>query len=453
MRMAPGPASATSGPRPLIAVFRRRLVPVCRFRRFVINALAKTVGGMEYASAVLNRSAFVTQRRWIFGMLAAAVSWSSLGSAPVLAQVRRLDDGLARTPPMGWNTWNKFACNVSERLIRETADAMVSSGMRDAGYRYVVIDDCWQVYRDTSGAIVADPQRFPSGIKALADYVHSKGLLFGIYTDAGRATCQGRPGTYRHEELDARTYAAWGVDYVKEDWCNAQGLKAPEQYQKFHDALVASGRPIVLSICEWGSNRPWEWAPGTGHLWRTTDDISDNWASMLYNYDLSAMHQDVAGPGGWNDPDMLEVGNGGMTGAEYRAHMALWAIAAAPLIAGNDVRTMSAETRDILTNREVVAVDQDSLGVQGWLAEQPSPGLQVWTKPLKDGARAVALLNRSGAEAEMSVDWNSIGLAPGRATVRDLWAQADRGAAQGSYAVRVPSHAVVMLKVTPVRPH
>ena len=395
----------------------------------------------------------MTQRRWAFTLLAAAATGSALVAAPLRAQTHRLDDGLARTPPMGWNTWNKFACNVSERLIRETADAIVASGMRDAGYRYVVIDDCWQVYRDTSGTIVADPQRFPGGMKALADYIHSKGLLFGIYTDAGTATCQGRPGTHDHEEQDARTYAAWGVDYVKEDWCNARGLTAAVQYRKFHDALVATGRPIVLSICEWGSNRPWDWAAGTGHLWRTTDDISDNWASMLYNYDLSAMHQNVAGPGGWNDPDMLEVGNGGMTDDEYRAHLALWAIAAAPLIAGNDVRTMSAATRDILTNREVLAVDQDSLGEQGWLAEQPAPGLQVWVKPLKDGSRAVALLNRTGAEAQMSVDWKAIGLTPGRATVRDLWAQADRGAFTASYGAAVPSHAVLMLKVTPVKGH
>ncbi len=329
----------------------------------------------------------MTQRRWALVIMATVFGCSTPSSAPVLAQVRRIDDGLARTPPMGWNTWNKFACNVSERLIRETADAIVSSGMSDAGYRYVVIDDCWQVYRDTAGTIVADPQRFPSGMKALADYIHSKGLLFGIYTDAGTATCQGRPGTLNHEEQDARTYAAWGVDYVKEDWCNARGLTAPAQYKKLHDALVATGRPIVLSICEWGSNRPWEWAAGTGHLWRTTDDIGDRWESMLINLDLSAIHQVVAGPGGWNDPDMLEVGNGGMTDDEYRAHFSLWAIAAAPLMAGNDVRTMSAATRDILTNREVLAVDQDSLGAQGWLAEQPSPGLQVWTKPLRDGSR------------------------------------------------------------------
>ena len=378
----------------------------------------------------------------------------ALASSPrgVAAQGTRLADGLARTPPMGFNTWNKFGCDVNDRLIRETADALVASGMRDAGYRYVVIDDCWQVARDSAGAIVADSQRFPLGMKALADYVHARGLLFGIYTDAGTRTCQGRPGTLDHEAQDAATYAAWGVDYVKEDWCNARGLTAPAQYRKFHEALVATGRPIVLSICEWGSNHPWEWAAGIGHLWRTTGDIEDTWASMLANLDASSSHQAVAGPGGWNDPDMLEVGNGGMTGDEYRAHFSLWAIVAAPLLAGNDLRTMSAETRDILTNREVIAVDQDSLGVEGWLASQAVPGLQVWVKPLQDGGRAVALLNRTGAAASITAPWDDLGLAPGAsATVRDLWAHADRGMHAGSWSASVPSHAVVMVKISPVR--
>jgi alpha-galactosidase len=380
-------------------------------------------------------------------LLALAALCAASGAA---AQVQRLDDGLARTPPMGWNSWNKFACHVDEQLIEQTADAMVSSGMRDAGYRYVVIDDCWQVYRDTSGTIVADPQLFPHGMKALADYVHAKGLKFGIYTDAGTNTCQGRPGTLHHEAQDARTYAAWGVDYVKEDWCHAQGLDAPTQYRLFHDALLATGRPIVLSICEWGSHHPWAWGPGIGHLWRTTGDIEDTWASMLTNADLSSLHQAVAGPGGWNDPDMLEVGNGGMTDAEYRAHFSLWAIMAAPLIAGNDLRTMSEATRAILTNREVIAVDQDSLGVQGWIAEQPSPGLQVWVKPLAGGARAVLLLNRTDAEAPMRADWSAVGLRAGRAKVRDLWAHEDRGTFTGSYTATVPSHAVALVTLSPL---
>jgi len=393
----------------------------------------------------------VIRQRLARGTALAASAFLFASIRPAAAQVHRLDDGLARTPPMGWNTWNKFGCDVSETLIEQTADALVSSGMRDAGYRYLVIDDCWQVARDSAGTIVPDPQRFPNGMKAVADYVHGKGLLFGIYTDAGTKTCQGRPGTFDHEVQDARTYASWGVDYVKEDWCNTRGLDAPTQYRKFHDALVATGRPIVLSICEWGSNQPWEWAAGIGHLWRTTGDIDDSWKSMLANLDASSVHQAVAGPGGWNDPDMLEVGNGGMTDDEYRAHLSLWAIVAAPLIAGNDVRTMSDATREILTNREVIAVDQDSLGVEGWMVRQTTPGLQVWAKPLAGGRRAVALLNRTDAAAAIAVEWQELGLARGvRARVRDLWVHAERGARSGGYEVKVPSHGVVLVTITPV---
>jgi len=373
----------------------------------------------------------------------------ALVAAPTAARAQRLDDGLARTPPMGFNTWNKFACNVSEDLLKGVADAMVSSGMRDAGYQYVVIDDCWQVSRDSAtGRIVPDPQRFPHGMRALADYVHSKGLKFGLYTDAGRRTCEGRPGSYRSYEIDARTYAEWGVDYTKVDWCYADSLTARTQYTEFRDALRAAGHPIVFSICEWGSNRPWEWAAGVGHLWRTTGDISDRWQSMLNVADASARHALVAGPGGWNDPDMLEVGNGGMTAVEYRTHFSLWAIMAAPLIAGNDIRTMSDTTRDILTNREVIAVDQDSLGAQGWLVAQPSPDLQVWMKPLRGGARAVALVNRTEAPAEIAVNWTAIGLRPGAAAVRDLWAHRDLGRHVSRFGAQVPPHGVVMVRVT-----
>jgi alpha-galactosidase len=361
------------------------------------------------------------------------------------------NNGLARTPPMGWNSWNHFGCNVSETLIRETADAMASSGMRDAGYRYLVIDDCWEVGRDTQGELVPDSARFSHGIKALADYVHSKGLKFGIYTDAGTKTCQGRPGTLGHEEQDARTFAAWGVDYVKEDWCNASGLVAKDQYRKFRDALASVGRPIVLSICEWGSNQPWEWAPELGNLWRTTDDISDDWNSMLSNLDQSAQHATVAGPGAWNDPDMLEVGNGGMTDAEYRAHFSLWAIQAAPLIAGNDVRTMSAATKTILMNPEVIAVDQDSLGAQGILVWSGPPDIQVWAKPMADGSRAVALLNRSNTPADITVYFRRTGLTADSVTIRDLWAHAERGIVGREFKTKVGGHDVVMLRATPVR--
>jgi len=360
-----------------------------------------------------------------------------------------IDTGVARTPPMGWNSWNHFGCDVSAQLIKETADAMAANGLRDAGYQYVVIDDCWQVARDARGRLVADTVRFPGGMKPLADYVHARGLKFGIYTDAGRQTCQGRPGTYGSEEVDARTFAEWGVDYVKEDWCYAAGLDAPTQYGKFRDALAKTGRPIVFSICEWGSAAPWDWAPATGNLWRTTTDVEDTWTSMLSNLDISGQHPSAARPGAWNDPDMLEVGNGGMTDDEYRAHFSLWAMMAAPLIAGNDVRTMTPATRDILTNREVIAVDQDSLGVQGALVSERAPELQVWMKPLRDGARAVVLLNRSGLQTVVSASWWRLRIA-GPARVRDLWGHADLGTFTDRFSATVPAHGVVMVRVTPV---
>ncbi|GAC1489760.1 MAG: hypothetical protein NVS1B5_14280 [Gemmatimonadaceae bacterium] len=371
-----------------------------------------------------------------------------MGGAP--ASRAALDNGLALTPPMGWNSWNHFGCNVSDSLIRQTADAMAASGMRDAGYRYLVIDDCWQVSRDRLGTIVADSVRFPHGIKALADYVHSRGLKFGIYTDAGTKTCQGRPGSYGYEDQDALTYAAWGVDYVKEDWCNASGLDAPTQYAKFRDALAKAGRPIVFSICEWGSNHPWDWAPRAGNLWRTTDDIEDRWTSMLANLDQSGQHSTVEKPGAWNDPDMLEIGNGGMTDDEYRAHLSLWAIVAAPLIAGNDVRAMSPATKAILLNPEVLAVDQDSLGKQGIIVWEPVPELQVWAKPLRDGSKAVALLNRSFKADTITAYFSRAGIRTDSAKVRDLWSHSEVGRFKGKYSTVVNPHSVIMLKLTPI---
>jgi len=368
---------------------------------------------------------------------------------------RMLDNGLARTPPMGWNSWNKFGCNVSDSLIRGVADAISGNGMREAGYQFVTIDDCWQVGRAPDGTIQADPVRFPHGMKALADYVHAKGLKFGIYTDAGRKTCEGRPGSYGYEVLDAKTYASWGVDYVKVDWCNAEGLDAPTQYAVVGKALAASGRKIVYSICEWGSNRPWEWAPPIGNLWRTTGDISDRWASVLSIVDLSAQYWHVARPGAWNDPDMLEVGNGGMTATEYRAHFSLWAMMAAPLIAGNDVRTMmdssdaASATRDILLNREVIAVDQDSLGVQGTIVQNWPSELQVWVKPLADGSRAVLLFNRASVSSNITAYWSRVGIRTRAARVRDLWAHTDSASVESKYTATVPSHGVVMLRVWP----
>jgi alpha-galactosidase len=353
---------------------------------------------------------------------------------------------LAQTPPMGWNSWNKFACDVSESLIREMTDAMVSSGLKAAGYQYVNIDDCWQVSRDAQGNIVADPTRFPSGIKALADYVHGKGLKLGVYTDAGRLTCQKRPGSLDHELQDAKTYASWGVDYVKVDWCHSEGLDPEVQYAKFRDALAQAGRPIVFSICNWGVKAPWRWGPKTGNLWRTTGDISDKYDSMsLIGFSQNGLEK-FAGPGHWNDPDMLEVGNGGMNRDEYRTHMALWALLAAPLLAGNDLRSMTAETKEMLTNAEVLAVDQDAKGVQGHRIWEEGP-LEIWTRPLAAQSQAVGLFNRSEADLKMTLDFKAIGFS-GPAKVRDLWEHKDIGTVQDSYTVEVPKHGVVLVKVS-----
>ena len=367
------------------------------------------------------------------------------------------DNGMARTPPMGWNSWNKFACDINEAKIRAVADSLVSSGMKDAGYQYVIIDDCWQVGRDAAGNIQPDPERFPAGIKALADYIHSKGLKFGIYSDTGIATCQGRPGSRGYEYQDARQYAAWGVDYLKYDWCNVATQDARSSYLLMADALAKSGRPIVFSICEWGSHQPWEWAHSVGgNLWRTTGDIWDHWEGtgnhgdwhgVLDILDAEANLYSHAGPGGWNDPDMLEVGNGGMTDAQYRAHFSLWAMLAAPLIAGNDVSHMDAVTHEILTNAEVIAVDQDILGQQGRRVVK-GDGFDVWARPLSDGGRAVILLNRSTVSLTISADWVKLGYPAGaRLQVRDLWQHKDMGAFSDHYSIAVPAQSAVMIRL------
>ncbi len=379
------------------------------------------------------------------------------------AQERSVSAGLALTPPMGWNTWNKFGCNVSDELVRGMADAMVKSGMKDAGYQYVVIDDCWQVSRDEHANIVPDTQRFPNGIKAVADYVHSLGLKFGIYSDAGSKTCAGRPGGLGHEYQDALMYASWGVDYLKYDWCHTTTQDAKASYANIRAALDASGRPIVLSICEWGEHQPWIWGKEVGgNLWRTTGDIQDRWGGkekwpnggccsngVLAILDEQVGLESYAGPGHWNDPDMLEVGNGGMTTTEYRSHFSLWAILAAPLMAGNDLRSMSSETRDILTNKEVIAVNQDPLGRQGRRVWKDGD-LEVWGKQLQDGSRAVVLLNRGSSSHEISVGWEQIGY-PGHlsAAVRDLWAHKDLGRFTNKFSAPVESHGVVVVTVKP----
>jgi alpha-galactosidase len=370
---------------------------------------------------------------------------------------------LALTPPMGWNSWNKFACNVSEDMIKNMADAVVKSGMKDAGYQYVNIDDCWQVSRDANANIVVDPQRFPHGMKAVGDYIHSLGLKFGVYSDAGSKTCAGRPGGLGHEYQDAIQYAAWGVDYLKYDWCSTTTQDARASYANIRAALDASGRAIVLSICEWGTAKPWLWGKEVGgNLWRSTGDITDKWTGATKWPDgsccstgmLSIVDQQVglasyAGPGHWNDPDMLEVGNGGMTDIEYRSHFSLWAILAAPLIAGNDLRDMRPEIHDILTNKEVIAVDQDSLGREGERVRKNGDA-EVWMKQLKDGSRAVVLLNRGSAEQEISASWEDLGY-PGAisASVRDLWQHKDLGKFTGKFSAPVVSHGVVMITVKP----
>ncbi len=388
----------------------------------------------------------------IIRCLALALFFGFLSCVP---SAPALENGLALTPPMGWNSWNRFACNVSEDLVKSAADALVSSGMKDAGYEYVVIDDCWQVSRDDAGNIIADAKNFPSGIKALADYVHSKGLKFGIYSDAGTMTCAKRPGSRGHEFQDALLYAAWGVDYLKYDWCNTGTENAQAAYSTMRDALKAAGRPIVFSLCEWGTNKPWLWATDVGNLWRTTGDISDCWEckkgrlSFAQILDLQVGLETYAGPGHWNDPDMLEVGNGGMTPAEYRSHFSLWCVLAAPLMAGNDLKNMSPEIKDILTNKEVIAIDQDPLGMQGRRVRKDGDS-EVWAKQMKDGSRAVVLFNRGASDAEISVSWEDLGYpAHLSAAVRDLWAKKDLGKSTASFAAKVPSHAVAVLRITP----
>lgn len=379
-------------------------------------------------------------------------------------------NGLAQTPPMGWNSWNRFHCDVNEQVVRSVADAMVSSGMRDAGYVHVVIDDCWQApARDEHGDLQPDPERFPSGMKALGDYIHSLGLEFGIYSDAGERTCGGRPGSWGHEYQDARQFARWGVDYLKYDWCNTgehEGGEGPayrhrqnavSAYLLMSQALQATGRDIVFSICEWGNNEPWLWARNIGNLWRTTGDIYDAWegthqwsVGLLNIIDMQVGLAPFAGPGHWNDPDMMEIGNGGMTDVEYRTHFSMWAILAAPLIAGNDVTNMSPATRNILMNREVIAVDQDPLGVQGDRVWKDGD-LEVWARPLQGGGRAVVLLNRGEAPADITVTWAQLHYPdhlPAR--VRDLWTHRDLPRVRGRFIARsVPPHGVSMVRIQP----
>lgn len=358
--------------------------------------------------------------------------------------------GVARTPPMGWNSWNHFHGSITAAIVRQIADAMVTSGMRNAGYIYLNIDDTWEGARGPNGNIRGNA-KFPD-MKALADYVHSKGLKLGIYSSPGPLTCAGYPGSYGHVEQDAKTWASWGVDYVKYDWCSAARVyKAQDMravYQMMGEALRSTGRPIVFSLCQYGEQNVWTWGPLVGgNLWRTTGDIQDNWKRMsLLGFKLQEGLAKYAGPGHWNDPDMLEVGNGGMTTTEYKTHFSLWAMLAAPLIAGNDVRHMSAATKSILLNRDVIAVDQDPLGKEG-SAIAKTAETQVWAKPLEGGEYAIALFNLGEKPTEMSVKWSQVHLS-GKLHVRDLWAHRSLGEVANGYSAMVAPHGVAMIRVS-----
>lgn len=387
---------------------------------------------------------------------------------------------LAMTPPMGWNSWNRFQCDVNEKIIRDAADAMVSSGMKDAGYEYVVIDDCWQIGRDSLGFVVADPEKFPSGMKALADYVHGKGLKFGIYSCAGRKTCQERPGSRGFEYQDALMYARWEVDYLKHDWCYSDGQNAQESYTLMRDALYAAGRPMVFSMCEWGVNKPWEWAQDVSHIWRTTGDIRDNWdipdakegkcwgGGVIVNLDMQQGLEEYAGPGHWNDPDMLEVGNKGLNENESRAHFSLWCMLAAPLMAGNDLSSMDAVTKSILTNKDAIAINQDVLGKQGFKVKDYGE-FEIFYKPLQNGDIALCLLNRLNEKITVEMDWGSLDcsfrknkkpltLKPaidrkdiqlrGTYRVRDIWTKKSI-ATEKNFVADIPSHDVVLMRLSP----
>lgn len=387
----------------------------------------------------------------------------------LLAHAQKFD-GLAQTPPMGWNSWNTFKTDIDEKLIKDLADAFVNDGLKAAGYEFIVIDDGWMAKeRDKEGYLVPDPQKFPNGIKSVVDYVHARGLKFGIYNCAGSKTCGGYPGSRGHEYQDALTYASWGVDYLKYDWCNTEKLNAEGAYITMRDALYAANRPVVFSLCEWGDNNPWLWGKDVGHLWRTTGDISSCWDCEDDHGSWSSwgvlrivnMRKDIrqySGPGHWNDPDMMEVGNG-MTVSEDRAHFSLWCMLAAPLMLGNDVRTMKKETAGILTNKEVIAIDQDSLGIQAF-RYTTLDSVEVWVKPLIHDEWAICFLNlkRSAVsfkfpwqEHLIQDDWAKRALDTRKTSyrLRNLWTKKDAGTTKKTLQVTIPSHDVVMLRLSP----
>jgi len=417
-------------------------------------------------------TAKLNSKRFYLTLLCLTLLWSTLMSTSVSAQKF---SNLADTPPMGWNSWNTFACDINEQLIRDIADVMVSSGMKEAGYEYVNIDDCWHGERDDNGFIQANEARFPSGIKALADYIHSKGLKLGIYSDAGDKTCGGKPGSNGYEYQDALQYARWGVDYLKYDWCNTENLNSAGAYRTMRDALYSAKRPVVLSICEWGDTKPWLWGKEFGHLWRTTGDIIDCWDcevdhgtwsswGIMRILDMQAGLRQYAGPNHWNDPDMMEVGNR-MSVNEDRAHFSIWAMLAAPLIAGNDLRNMSTEAQNTLTNKAMIAINQDALGVQAF-KYKVAGNIEYWFKPLANKAWALMVLNRGEKAQQINLDWRAetvidpffpvegskynADFKNSRYRITNVWDTSSNdkiNTTATSTALTVPSHDVVVLRL------
>jgi alpha-galactosidase len=377
-------------------------------------------------------------------------------------------ENLALTPPLGWNSWNTFGTDVNEQLIKDVADAFIKLGLKDAGYEYIVLDDGWMAMeRDKNGNLVPDPKKFPNGIKTLADYIHGKGLKIGIYNCAGNKTCGGYPGSRGFEYQDARTYASWEIDYLKYDWCNTGKINAEEAYKTMRDALKAANRPMIFSICEWGDNQPWNWAKDVGHLWRVTGDITNCWDcekghgtwSSWGVWRIINMRKEIrkfSGPGYWNDFDMMEVGNG-MTDAEDRSHFAMWCMLASPLIMGNDLRKAKPETIKTLANKEVLAVNQDKLGIQG-LRYSDNDKIEIWVKPLSNNEWAISFINMNNAPYDLNFDWaeqeigdnlNNRTLYTEKETfkIRDLFNHIELGDSKKPLKAKIGVHDVLMVKL------
>jgi alpha-galactosidase len=391
-----------------------------------------------------------------FAILFAGLLSSCLGRAQALQLPW---DGLAPTPPMGWASWNHFFCDYNDQTIREQADALVSSGMRDVGYKYVIIQECIASNRDAKGSLILDSKRFPNGMKALVDYVHSRGLKAGIYTDVGKYTCFPNPryeGSYEHVDQDAATFASWGMDLVEMDYCNLpEGHTGREIYERMAKSIQATGRPMLFYICSWGNEKPWEWAQGTAQLWRTERDISYDrdkvdWNQIVLNFESNATHAVFSAPNSWNDPDMIEVGNHGLNEAEAQTHFNMWVISSAPLWSGADLTHLTPLDREIYTNREAIAIDQDSLGEQALGIQGYAPGLEIWAKPLQaksSGKVAVLLMNLTDKVGTLKLRWSDLNLS-GEVSVRDVIKHQDLGQFPINYMAQIEPHASVLLRAS-----